>query len=396
MCGVFSERSTVGSCFPDDCSAADSMCPVGSSCQRVGELWRCTPCTPQCEGRVCGSDSCGGSCGTCADFERCTDGGSCECIAETDAQLCAAENAVCGALTVVDRCGETRNIASCGTCRGSATCGAIAPNRCDCVAETDAEICSARRATCGPLSFTDRCGQSRNVSCGTCALPETCGGAGVANTCGVCTPSCAGRVCGSNGCGGSCGSCGVGQRCTTAGQCEAAPCDPVGNTGCTSGQMCDWTGSRTECVAAGSGSAGTPCFGGDCSPEHACSSEGFCREYCTSDFHCRSGECVYTLTGSSFGLCSRECNPDTSAGSSGCNAGEGCRLLNTPRAEEVTDCGEYGSTFEGGSCSRAADCFRGYTCVTGTCRRVCTLGNSCASGACARVSGWSTYGVCPD
>jgi len=34
-------------------------------------------CTPSCEGRQCGNDGCGGSCGTCAYGYGCTDAGKC-------------------------------------------------------------------------------------------------------------------------------------------------------------------------------------------------------------------------------------------------------------------------------------------------------------------------------
>jgi hypothetical protein len=31
----------------------------------------CTPCVPDCTGKDCGADSCGGSCGTCSGSETC-------------------------------------------------------------------------------------------------------------------------------------------------------------------------------------------------------------------------------------------------------------------------------------------------------------------------------------
>ena len=34
-------------------------------------------CVPKCEGRVCGTDSCGGSCGGCGENMMCTDDGQC-------------------------------------------------------------------------------------------------------------------------------------------------------------------------------------------------------------------------------------------------------------------------------------------------------------------------------
>jgi hypothetical protein len=169
----------------------------------------------------------------------------------------------------------------------------------------------------------------------------------------------------------------------------------VRDTLCPSGQKCEWTGSETECVVEGTQGIGDTCvYSTDCGSQLVCSGEGFCREYCTRDSDCRDGECAFTLSGSSYGLCSRSCDP--AAGSSdGCNFDESCRLLNTGRATEVTDCGDYGSGFEGAACSSTTDCFAGYACVGGSCREVCQLGTSCSSGTCASVTGWFTYGVCP-
>ncbi len=54
-------------------------------------------CAPTCEGKTCGDDGCGGTCGTCAETELCTDAGVCEAIPEPEADTCDAANAV-GAL----------------------------------------------------------------------------------------------------------------------------------------------------------------------------------------------------------------------------------------------------------------------------------------------------------
>jgi len=64
-------------------------------------------CVPDCAGKECGNDLCGGSCGTCGNFEQCVQG-SCELT-----QVCDCDGAVCG----LDNCGN-----SCGTCSGQTTC----------------------------------------------------------------------------------------------------------------------------------------------------------------------------------------------------------------------------------------------------------------------------------
>src|SRR5205823_2420258 len=50
-------------CGDDTCGGTCGACPPGSACNAAS---RCvaSPCVPQCGGRQCGSDGCGGSCGT--------------------------------------------------------------------------------------------------------------------------------------------------------------------------------------------------------------------------------------------------------------------------------------------------------------------------------------------
>jgi len=44
-------------------NADDCGCPAGATCRSDG-----TCCAKSCEGKTCGSDGCGGSCGTCDGF----------------------------------------------------------------------------------------------------------------------------------------------------------------------------------------------------------------------------------------------------------------------------------------------------------------------------------------
>jgi hypothetical protein len=99
----------------EDCAVSGAVCdpdyrrctlPVGGTCGEAVELscsnalvchqGRC--CERACEGKVCGDDGCGGSCGTCSHGE-CVAG---QCVCEPDCQ-----GRVCGD----DGCGG-----SCGTC----------------------------------------------------------------------------------------------------------------------------------------------------------------------------------------------------------------------------------------------------------------------------------------
>lgn len=66
-------------CGLDCCESADQCCdgeccPAGYVCS--GEE-TCVSCLPNCDGRDCGDDGCGGSCGTCPDGSGCLRNGTC-------------------------------------------------------------------------------------------------------------------------------------------------------------------------------------------------------------------------------------------------------------------------------------------------------------------------------
>lgn len=166
----------------DSCNNPESL---SSDCQYGCTGNSCDACQPACEGRNCGDDGCGGSCGTCTGQDTCNNGiGQCVCQP-------ACTGAECGN----DGCGG-----DCGNCTGQDTCNGGG----QCVCQPD---CSGKN--CG----ADGCGGS----CGTCTGQDACN----AGQC-VCQPDCAGKDCGSNGCGGVCGTCSGGSNCT-AGQCVAPP-----------------------------------------------------------------------------------------------------------------------------------------------------------------------------
>ncbi len=164
-------------------------------------------CTPDCSGKDCGDDGCGGSCGTC-DSGTCNANGICETTCTPD---CSGKD--CGD----DGCGG-----SCGTC-DNGTCNANG-------------ICET---TCTPDCSGKDCGDDGcGGSCGTCDN-GTCNANGQCET--ACVPDCNNKVCGDDGCGGSCGTCNAGETCNDSGQCEAGcvpSCDgkSCGDDGC--GDVC--------------------------------------------------------------------------------------------------------------------------------------------------------------
>jgi hypothetical protein len=74
------------SCGADGCGGTCGSCPVGQSCKANGT---CGACTPSCSGKVCGDNGCGGSCGSCPSGEVCSAGA---CTTALDCQaICATQ-----------------------------------------------------------------------------------------------------------------------------------------------------------------------------------------------------------------------------------------------------------------------------------------------------------------
>ena len=146
-----------------------------------------SPCQRQCNGRQCGPDSCGGTCGTCPDGLTC--GPTYQCQDGPCQPACAGRE--CGD----DGCGGSCGSCSAGTCDASGQC-----------------VTSCTPSCSGKACGDNGCGGS----CGSCGSGSSCNASG--QCVGSCTPQCSGKVCGSDGCGGSCGSCASGSSCQS-GQC---------------------------------------------------------------------------------------------------------------------------------------------------------------------------------
>ena len=132
-------------CGSDGCGG---QCPPGCedpyACNDDGEC----VCVPNCAGRECGDDGCGGSCGTCPPDEGCVDG-RCVCVPDCTGLECGPD----------PNCGE-----SCGTCGANERCDD--DGQCVCVPVS----CEDLGYDCDP--HPDGCGGT--VNCGTCDQGETC------------------------------------------------------------------------------------------------------------------------------------------------------------------------------------------------------------------------------
>jgi hypothetical protein len=114
-------------CFPE--------CGVGEFCV-AGQCL----CAPQCLGKECGDDGCGGSCGECQPGFSCSLGGQCQCIPSCDGKQCGD-----------DGCGG-----SCGEC--------VQP-----------WICQDSQCVCVPSCQGKSCGEDGcGGSCGGCPELNAC------------------------------------------------------------------------------------------------------------------------------------------------------------------------------------------------------------------------------
>jgi len=179
-----------------------------------------TECIPNCKGKECGPDDCGGSCGTCiADDEYC-DNGVCKNISSCTSG-CPPYHWVC---TNGSWChavvGEGQNQCSpttsgCGKHWGcsNGSCILLAGNGSDeCDPDDDQCGCipSCEWVECGDDGCGGSCGECAEKDCYSCFNGQCvyqCSSWQVCNGGSCCTPNCSGKSCGSDGCGGDCGIC---------------------------------------------------------------------------------------------------------------------------------------------------------------------------------------------
>ncbi|MFH1531704.1 MAG: hypothetical protein ABIK09_13340 [Pseudomonadota bacterium] len=317
-----------GNCpLGDTCLVVLDCGATGTACGWYDQFFMCTDgeplpspdgdlycdfyeCIPDCAGKICGSDGCGGSCGDCADGEGCTAAGQC---AGCDV-VCADYE--CGVMGGCD----------CGTCGEGLQCmGGM------CVAgDTCAGACGAQSAA----------GCYCDESCaeyGDCC-PDVCDQCPELTSCGECVPDCTGKICGSDGCDGTCGDCAAGEACNEAGDaCVVATCDGFcGSDSATpAGCWCDET-----CVDFD-----------DCCADRC--------DFCPEMPDCTEGPCV--------AACADKCGTLGDCTCGDCGVGEVCEanvcVPDGPCVPDCTDlvCGDDGC---GDSCG---DCAAGETCDAGAC-----------------------------
>lgn len=304
-----------GKCKQQPCSS-DQDCPTGFKCNS-GVCER-DSCVPQCAGKCCGSNGCGGTCpNACVPGEVC-DLGTCQCKPDTSCtsnEDCPTEY-YCD--LTVHECKPVTCTPQCeGKCCGSNGCGGTCPNDC-------------------PTNYV--C----NMSTCQCVLDTTCTSDSQCPTMhccreGSCIPAaCGNMVCGYDPvCEFSCGTCSAGYTCNyETGQCIL---DDPGDL-CPSGQEClvigDYgvmgclippdtipSGNQTNCATSGC----TGNFSCYCNDEECTSST--CIENCGT---CPTGTECCLLTDSGIygclptGCASLPANPPSCDGDTPCQGNAGC------------------------------------------------------------------------
>ena len=256
----------------------------------------CGPCEPECGTAVCGSDGCGGTCGTCGEGQGCFEG-ACE-ICESD---CSGK-----------QCGDDGCGGSCGVCADGGTC-----NDADGMCYDDACLGIPEVGCCdddGVLQYCENavlktidCAQSPQCGWKADANFYDCGTDGAADPSGsfpmTCAPDpCEGKECSADG---TCGTCDTGTTCDSHNKCVpcANECNP-GENGCLDSNTQSWvcaesTGGCWEKVTTACGSTETcqngACIllGGCCEGKQCgtCDDGGSCGS-CATGMVCTANQCV--------------------------------------------------------------------------------------------------------
>ena len=206
-------------------------------------------CMPDCSGKECGDDGCGGSCGNCSGCKSVCSGGQCE--AQPQADSGCFDNDICWK----DSCGAWgEKVTECG----QAGC------------KPGSKVCSG----CEELCKSIECGENSGCNCGACPSGKSC----QQNKCVV--------ECGD-------GQCGAGEDyCNCPGDCAASTC-----AGCCQGTVCKAGTSNSECGK--NGAACASCSGGKTCQSQACAykcGDGVCaagqEDYCNCPGDCAASTCA--------------------------------------------------------------------------------------------------------
>ena len=317
-----------------DSDGCGGMCTACPGEQELCVLGKCE-CIPACEGKDCGPDGCDGSCGDCGANEQCSDEGLCECLAEVVecGDVCCAPGEVCHAdqCCLPDcegkECGSDGCGGNCGECDDENPCTddyCLEGGTCQFSKKQDGTECELQDGCVGTCLN------------GECVTVEVCDGQD--NDCddqvdegfpnydedeqadcvdpdddndghlddvdcepqNEAVPSCDGKECGDDGCGGSCGECDDDNPCTE----DVCPAEGT----------CDHPKKQDETECSGEGICAGQCVDGVCTETavEVCDGEdNDCDEDVDEELGsltCGKGECLHTVPACFEGQ-PQECNP---------------------------------------------------------------------------------------
>jgi len=140
-----------------------------------------TTCTPNCTGRICGSDGCSGICGTCSTGTCNSTGG---CVAGCVPATCVSLGRTCGTWQN-GTCSGTSLF--CGNCNSTSTCNSTG----SCVASCTPAVCGTPGYMCGVVA-NGTCG---TMNCGNCGTGYNCVSGGCVIQTGITCEAIGGAKC---------------------------------------------------------------------------------------------------------------------------------------------------------------------------------------------------------
>lgn len=276
-------------CQDGDCvlidPCANVQCNDGFYCEVFQGRAQCNqnevPCTPSCNGRTCGSNGCGGSCGSCGGNQVCNNNGTCvadqgpspegtaDCNDGVDNDRDGFVDCADAGCANAERC-QNNDRDGDGRPDGSDNCFSVAnPNQADSDGDGRGDVC-------------DNCPQIRNdaqVDTDRDGLGDACDNNG--QQCGGANnPACPnGQHCQNNVCTQDCN--GVDNVCPAGQVCVDRRCVDQQANACGNGQAC----------AAGEQCVSNRCIRNNCSADLNCT-----RQYCSMT------GAWYTYTGNQVNL----------------------------------------------------------------------------------------------
>ena len=282
-------------CGSDGCGGICGTCPAGFECDVHGYCL----CAPQCDGKACGPDGCGGQCGFCGAGDVCNYLGQCVCMPQCEGKECGS-----------DGCGG-----SCGYCPPGSFC-------------SDAGLCDEPQCPAGEILDCDgKCAPAEWVGDGYCDGPGSEFGANF-----YCPEfdwdegDCDQEQCGNQYCQEE-----LGEDCETCPQ-DCGPCPGECQDGfvkdCDDKCRPEWLLGNGQCNDGTGGGPGNPGGGANFNCPEWEFDFGDCQE---EPWFCGDGWCDYDF-GESCVNCPEDCGS--------CGGGDCCEPHDGPGCDdpEVTGC----------------------------------------------------------